>query len=151
MQQVTDTDELEAITGLKNWEQGKTELEEDYLIAIYNGKKYYKDIDDEEMIFENMSDDEGCYVTSLMFEQEPEFDENDPSDSQVSQYPLEDILDKFYCACEDFYEEENAKDSVNSYVEFSSTDTADIKNLLSIIGKHVYNKENGVYVELVIE
>ncbi len=46
---------------------------------------------------------------TLIFEQESEFNENQPSDFYVSQYPLEDILDKFNCSCGDFYEDENKK------------------------------------------
>lgn len=153
LQQVVDAETLKTLNGLNNWEEGKTDMEEDYLIVVYNGRKYYKDMDDEEeIIFENMSDDdEVSYVTSLMFEQEPELGENKPSDLEVSQYPLEDILDKFFCSCGDFYEKENKKDAVNSYMEFVSSNIEDIKKLLSIVGKHVYNKENGNYVELVIE
>lgn len=38
-----------------------------------------------------------------------------------------------------------------SYVEFASEKIDDIKKLLSIIGKHVYNKLEGEYVYLKIE
>jgi hypothetical protein len=51
----------------------------------------------------------------------------------------------------DDYPTENANDSKNSYVEFSSDDIEDIRNVRSIIGKHVYNRDEGEYVELVIE
>ena len=91
------------------------------------------------------------YVTSLVFEPEPELDENEPTDAYISQYPLEDILDKFFCECCDDYLEENTNDRVNSYVEFGSEDIEDIKSLRSIIGKHVYNKQEGEYIDLVIE
>lgn len=37
------------------------------------------------------------------------------------------------------------------YLEFSASDMEDIQKLLGIVNKHVYNKEDGDYVELVIE
>lgn len=64
---------------------------------------------------------------------------------------MEDILDKFGCYCGDNYENENEEDPVNSYVEFVSDNIEEIENLLTIIGKHVYNKIDGEYVKLVIE
>ena len=45
----------------------------------------------------------------------------------------------------------NEEDPVNSYVEVVSDDMQDIENFLTIIGKHVYNKEDGEYVKLIIE
>ena len=51
----------------------------------------------------------------------------------------------------DDYEEENAEDPKNCYVEFASEDIGDIRDILTIVGKHVYNKENGEYVDLIIE
>lgn len=101
-------------------------------------------------IYRKTSED-SPYFASIVFEQEPEYDENEPSDSEISQYPLEDILDKFLCSCSDYYEEVNAEDPVNSYIEFESDDIGALKNLLSIVGKHVYNRDDGDSVELVIE
>ena len=101
----------------------------------------------EEGIYQ-MQDDEGLYVTSLSFEQEPELGED-------SQYPLDDVLDKFYCHVSDFYEELSTTDSTTCYLEFASPDVDDVRKLRSIIGKHVYNKEREeggqTYVDLVIE
>ena len=79
------------------------------------------------------------YVTSLSFIQEPEYDEG-KSATNISQYPLEDILDKYYCYISDFYEELNSDDSNVCYLEFASDDKGDICKLREIIGKHVYNK-----------
>lgn len=45
-------------------------------------------------------------MTSLSFEQEPEYGEGESS-ADISQYPLEDILDRYYVAVEDFYGEIN--------------------------------------------
>lgn len=150
---VTDSDELKLISSLSGWEQGKDARDRSFLVLAYNGKRYYKNIDKRDgAIYRNRFDDKNViYVTSLMFEQEPEYEENTPESAEVSQYPLEDILDEFLCAVEDFYEEENRQDAINSYIEFSSPDIDDIRNLLSIVGKHLYNKEDGGYMSLVIE
>lgn len=101
----------------------------------------------EEDIYQ-MQDDERLYVTSLSFEQEPELGED-------SQYPLEDVLDKFYCHVSDFYEELNVADSTICCLEFAAPNVEDVRKLRSIIGKHVYNKEGEeggqTYVDLAIE
>lgn len=95
-----------------------------------------------------------CYVSSLSFEQEPELGEGS-SPKEISQYPLEDLLDKYYVAVEDFYENENNDSSTICYLEFSGSEIEDIKGLLEIVGKHVYNKEvkrdDQTYVQLMIE
>ncbi len=58
------------------------------------------------------------YVTSLSFVQEPDLEEGEiPQD--VSQYPLEDVLDAFCVAVEDFYEEENAESQEVCYLKLS--------------------------------
>lgn len=64
---VTDKELLKKLEKLTDWKQSDREIEEDYLIAYYKGKKYYKDIEDEEnIIFKNMYEDteETVYVTS---------------------------------------------------------------------------------------
>lgn len=126
-------------------------------IKNYNAEKYgvdgagsieYKRVDDG--IFETKSKDETLFVTSLSFVQEPELGEDKTAES-ISQYPLEDILDKFYCHVSDFYEDLNVEGSETCYLEFASDDKEDIINLRSIIGKHVFNKEANGIVELVID
>lgn len=95
-----------------------------------------------------------CYVTSLSFEQEPDLNEGDSS-SNISQYPLEDILDKFFVSVEDFYEDRNREDNSICYLEFLGTELQNIKDLLTLVGKHVYNKEvervGNTFIELAIE
>ncbi len=86
-----------------------------------------------------------------MFEQEPQYGENETFDSNISEYPMEDILDKFNCMCLDMYEDENASDKSNSYIEFASSDIEDIRTIIDIVGKHVYNQEDRDYIKLVIE
>lgn len=94
------------------------------------------------------------YMTSISFEQEPEFEEGSNA-ADISQYPLEDILDKFFVYVSDFYPELNNENSTECYLEFSSDDIEDIIKVRGILGKHVYNKEivrNGEnHVVLVIE
>lgn len=122
-------------------------------IKNYNAEKYeneeYKKL--EEGIYETMDeDDEALYVTSLSFVQEPELGEGENA-ADISQYPLEDLLDKFYCHISDFYEALNTEDSQVCYQEFASPELVDVQNLRSIIGKHVFNREEGELVKLVIE
>jgi len=94
------------------------------------------------------------YVTSLSFQLEPDRGEGSTANT-ISQYPLEDVLDRFCVYVSDFYKELNTAESKTCYLEFSSTDITDLRNLREIIGKHVYNrnfKRNGkTFVELVIE
>ena len=123
-------------------------------IKNYNAKKYedekytkvedgiYKIIDDW-----NYKD---LYVTSLSFEQEPEIEEGEDA-SDISQYPLEDILDKYLVYISDFYEDLNKENSKTCYQEFASSNLENIKNLREIINKHVYNKEEEGKIKLVIE
>ena len=104
--------------------------------------------------------DKGIYkygnniVTSLCFEQEPELEEGKDS-TDISQYPLEDILDKYNVYISDFYNENNAHATPKCCLEFCSSCEKNIRNLRSIIGKHVYCKtiiDDGTeYIELVIE
>ena len=121
-------------------------------IENYKANKYSSDIysEIENGVYETNEDGESLYVTSLSFVQEQEYNEG-ANASEISQYPLEDVLDKFYCHISDFYEELILVDSQKCYQEFASPDLEDIRNLRSIIGKHVYNKEIEGYIKLIIE
>ena len=94
-----------------------------------------------------------CVIT-LQFQQEPEMDEGSSS-ADISQYPLEDILDRFNVHISDFYDSENKCAKVKCRLEFASRKIENIRKLKYIIGKRVYNKvvtKNGDdFVELVIE
>ncbi len=90
------------------------------------------------------------FVTSLCFEQEPEHEEG-ASAAEISQYPLEDILDKYYVYISDYFEELNIQESRICCLEFCSDNIDDVRQLRSIIGKHVYNKESGGVVHLIVE
>lgn len=94
------------------------------------------------------------YLTSLSFQLEPDLGEGNTANA-ISQFPLEDVLDRFCVYVSDFYKELNTVESQTCYLEFASTDLADLLKLRDIIGKHVYNrnyKRGGKsFVELVIE
>lgn len=123
------------------------------LIENYRADKYAQEIYEEvEKDIFRMEDEDGddLYVTSLSFVQEPELKEGS-SAAEISDYPLEDLLDRFYCHVSDFYEELNQAGGETCVLEFGSPELQDVINLRSIIGKHVYNKEEGEQVSLVIE
>lgn len=100
--------------------------------SIYRGRNpYYNG---------NVWEHDKLYVTSLSFEQEPELGEGG-SPAHISQYPLEGILDKFYASVTDFYEDLNAQSKETCYQEFGAFEVEDIRKLLGIVGKHVYEKK----------
>ena len=122
-------------------------------IQNYKAEKYrsceYQEVEQDIYQIED-EDGDDLFVTSLSFEQEPEYKEG-PNAGEIADYPLEDLLDKFYCHVSDFYAELNSADSQICYLEFGSPELQDVVNLRSIIGKHVYNKEEGEQVTLIIE
>ncbi|MDO4793195.1 MAG: hypothetical protein Q3993_03365 [Filifactor alocis] len=120
----------------------------DYQAQKYKDETKYRKI--EEGIYEYKEEEDILYVTSLSFEQEEEYGEGEFADD-ISQYPLEDVLDEFYCHITDFYEDINLAESKTCYLEFAATEEGDIRSLRKIIGKHVYNKTVDEGIILVIE
>lgn len=123
-------------------------------IKLFNNNKYdnpkYKKIKDGVYKYKDESGNK-LFCTAISFEQEPEFEEGENS-KIISQYPMEDILDKFYVYISDFFEDLNDGKSNVCYYEFSGSKKKFILNLKkSIVGKHVYNKETEDSVELIIE
>lgn len=123
-------------------------------IKVFNHDKYnnqqYKKVKDGVYKYKT-EDGQKYFCTSITFEQEPEYEEGENS-AIISQYPMEDILDKFNVHVSDFFEELNNGESNICYIEFSGVKKKDIINLKkSIVGKHVFNKETEDSVELVIE
>lgn len=108
-------------------------------IKNFEAEKYssseYKEVEPGVFIIGNI------YVTSLSFEQEPEFEEGSNA-SDISQFPMEDVLDKFFVYISDFYPKLNSEESEICYAEFACSDMGDIKRLRTIIGKHVYIKNH---------
>ena len=80
----------------------------------------------------------------------------DLEENESSQYPLEDILDKFYLHVSDFIDEDAFNTEKNLNLELGG-DLEDVqKAVKSIIGKRVFNSEyiaedGNTYVNLVIE
>lgn len=104
----------------------------------------------EEGIYKTEDNGETVYVTSLSFVQEPEFGEG-ANAAEISQYPLEDLLDNFGCWVSDLYNDLNTENSAVCYQEFASGTAEEIRDLRSIIGKHVYMQKDGQYIKLCIE
>lgn len=83
------------------------------------------------------------YVTTLQFAQEPLYGEGS-SPVSISQYPLEDILDRFFVYVSDFYEALNSTSQDICTLEFASMSLDNILRLQTIAGKHVYYKINNL-------
>lgn len=87
---------------------------------------------------EGIYEKDGRFFTSLSFEQEPEKGEG-ISPQQISQYPLEDILEHYLVYISDFYSDLNNMSKDRCYLEFASTEMRDILNLRTLIGKCAFN------------
>ena len=123
------------------------QIESCSLMAKYQSSAY-------ELISDDIFLHKGRYVTCLSFQQEPDYGEGENA-GDISQYPLEDILDHYSVYVSDFFKEYNKASSLTCYLEFTGFSLEDVLSLRSIIGKHVYNravKASGqTGVELVIE
>ncbi len=122
----------------------------------YNAEKYNSN--EYELIEEGIYKKDDYYLTSLTFEcEDSDGDEGEEASPQhIPQYPLEDILDKFWVHVNDFYVELNKNSEKTCYQEFAGSDIENIRKLRTIIGKRVYLKlenldDEDSYVELVIE
>ena len=94
---------------------------------------------------------DGTFFISLSFRQETSLGEG-TSPKNISQYPLEDILERYSVWVSDFYEKTNGKSKDICYLEFAGAKDA-IFTLREIIGKHAYNKtveENGVMMQILV-
>lgn len=84
-------------------------------------------------------DGEDIFVTSLSFEMEPEcFGEEDASPRNLTQIPIEGILDEFSVYVTDFYDRLNETSETVCYQEFGSSSLSDIQRLRTLIGKRFY-------------
>ena len=96
--------------------------------GIYRTKCPYETIFDSEI-----------FVTSLTFEMEPEcYGEEDASPRNLTQVPMEGILDEFNLFVTDFYYPLNETSETTCYQEFGSFDLEDIQRLRTLIGKRFY-------------
>lgn len=102
-------------------------------------------------------DSNDIFITSLTFEIEPEcYGEENASPSNLTQIPIEGILDEFNLFVTDFYEQLNQSSEIICYQEFGSLDLEDIKNLRTLIGKRFYavpytGEDGEEYYNMVIE
>ena len=102
-------------------------------------------------------DSNDIFVTSLTFEMESEcYGEENASPSNLTQIPIEGILDEFNLFVTDFYEQLNQSSEIICYQEFGSLDLEDIKNLRTLIGKRFYaapytGEDGEEYYNMVIE
>ena len=115
--------------------------------GIYKTKSPYKTLKEET---------ENIFVTSLAFEMEPDcYGEEDASPRNLTQVPIEGLLDEFNLFVTDFYEQLNETSETICYQEFGSFDLADIQKLRTLIGKRFYAvpyMENGKeYYNMVME
>lgn len=97
--------------------------------------------------YENVEKD--WYVTAFSFTLEEDLNENEDR-----QYPLEDIMTKFYAHVSEVIQDE--KDNPVMKLELCTQEWLDeMKELIKIVDKHVYNREivedGKTYIELVIE
>ncbi len=83
--------------------------------------------------------DQDIFVASLAFEMEPEcYGEEDASPRNLTQVPIEGILDEFNLFVTDFYEQLNETSETICYQEFGSFDLENIQKLRTLIGKRFY-------------
>ena len=112
-----------------------------------NGKYIYVEDGIYKLVYRGIA----VYYTSISFVQEPEYDEGENA-ADISQYPLEDIMEKYSVFVSDLYDDLNVADSQICYQEFANRMLEKVRNVRSIIGKHVYNlTDDDGYVDLVIE
>lgn len=79
------------------------------------------------------------FVTSLTFEMEPEsYGEENASPRNITQVPLEALLDEFMVFVTDFYKQLNENSETTCYQEFGAMNLSNIRKLRTIIGKRVY-------------
>ena len=81
----------------------------------------------------------------------------DLEDGEDGQYPLEDLLNKYYLNCTDYFEDKQAKNARTLSFELEGSldeEEENKENIFSfskIIGKHVYNVECDGLIRLIIE
>lgn len=72
-------------------------------------------------------------------------------DEEDTQYPLEDLLDKYLVNCTEVTEEKEEAGKRIFLFEVEGEDVDSIKAIAGFVGKRVYNYEEGDYVMLGIE
>lgn len=72
-------------------------------------------------------------------------------DGEDTQYPLEDVLDKYYVNCTEVMEEKEEDGKRIFIFEIEGVDEESIKTIANFVGKRVYNYKDGDYIKLGIE
>lgn len=72
-------------------------------------------------------------------------------EGEDTQYPLEDILDKYYVNCTEVMEEKEEEGKHIYIFEIEGKDVETIKTIAGLVGKRAYNYEDGAYIKLGIE
>lgn len=72
-------------------------------------------------------------------------------DDEDTQYPLEDVLDKYYVNCTEVMEEKEEAGKRIFIFEIEGEDEDAIKTIAGFVGKRVYNYQDGDYIKLGIE
>lgn len=72
-------------------------------------------------------------------------------DELDTQYPLEDLLDEYLVHCTEVAEEKEEAGKRIFIFEIEGEDVDSIKSIADLVGKRVYNYEEGNYVMLGIE
>lgn len=114
------------------------------ILEKYNDTEKYAPVDG--IIFEDLT--KPTYCVTLYCELE---------DGEDTQYPLEDILDKFFVNCTDIMEEkeEDGKRIYIVEIEGSLRDKEenlkDVQQVAALIGKRAYNYQDGAYIKLGFE
>lgn len=72
-------------------------------------------------------------------------------DDEDTQYLLENILDKYYVNCTDVMEEKEEAGKRIYIFEIEGENEEAIKTITGLVGKRVYNYEDGDYIKLGIE
>ncbi|MFJ1329423.1 hypothetical protein ACIRNY_07325 [Capnocytophaga canimorsus] len=116
-------------------------------ITLLELKKYdnflYEEV--EKGIYKDLDDlDETSYRIALSFELE---------ENETFQYPLEDILDKYFLYVSDFLDDKSLKGEKHSIIKvILAGELEDIQSVKKIIGKRVFNqiltKEDGKDYEI---
>ena len=72
-------------------------------------------------------------------------------ENEDTQYPLEDILDKYYVNCTDVMEEREEDGKRIFIFEVEGESLESIKEIAGLVGKRVFNYEEGAYIKLGVE
>ncbi len=137
-----------------NKHRQKTELAEETAMKIikalklekYDSKERYTQVDG--FVYRDAASgsmgisDSAVYCVTLYCELE---------ENEDTQYPLEDILDKYNVNCTDVMEEKEENGRRIYIVELEGTEPESIREIAGLVGKRVFNYEEGDCIKLGIE